>query len=100
MRSLKNNILKIKKIKKRIRSLRYYKIKNLYEINSKITILKSNKDFFLLRLNIKIINKKDILKAYLIIQIMLGTTRYTIESLIKKKIKFNVYHYNIKHIIY
>ena len=46
MRNLKNNILKIKKIKKRVYLLRYRKIKDLYEINSKITILKSNKDFF------------------------------------------------------
>ena len=67
MRNLKNNILKIKKIKKKIRFLRYYKIENLYEINSKITTLKSNKDFFLLKLNVEIINKKDILKTYLII---------------------------------
>ena len=67
MRNFKDNILKIKRIKKRIRFLRYYKIENLCEINPKITTLKSNKDLFLLRLNVKIINKKNILKAYLII---------------------------------
>ena len=33
--------------------------------------LKSNKDFLLLKLNVEIINKKNILKIYLIIQIML-----------------------------
>ena len=67
MRSFKNNILKIKKIKKRVRFFRCRKIKSLYEINLKITILKSNKGLFLLRLNIKIVNKKNILKIYLII---------------------------------
>ena len=67
MRNLKNNILKIKKIKRRIRFFRYRKIESLYEINSKITTLKSSRDFFLLKLNVKIINKKDILKIYLII---------------------------------
>ena len=46
MRNLKNNILKIKKIKKRVYFFRYRKIKSLYEINSKMTILKLNKDFF------------------------------------------------------
>ena len=71
MRNLKNNILKIKKIRKRIRFLQYRKIKNLYETNSKITILKSNKNLFLLKLNVEIINKKNILKIYLIIQIIL-----------------------------
>ena len=67
MRSLKNSILKIKKIRKKIRSLRYRKIENLCEINSKMTILKSNKNLFLLKLSVEIINKKDILKVYLII---------------------------------
>ena len=67
MRNLKNNILKIKRIKKRVRPLRYHKIENLCEINSKITISKSNKGLLLLRLNIEIINKRDILKIYLII---------------------------------
>ena len=67
MRSLKNSILKIKKIKKRVYSLQCRKIENLYEINSKITILKSSKDFLLLKLNAEIINKKDILRIYLII---------------------------------
>ena len=67
MRNLKNNILKIKKIKKKIHFFRYRKIENLCEINSKIMILKSNKDFFLLKLNAEIINKKNILKIYLII---------------------------------
>ena len=45
MRNLKDNILKIKKIKKRIRFLRRRKIENLREINS----------------NISIINRKDII---------------------------------------
>ena len=67
MRSLKNNILKIKKIKKRIRLFRCYKIESLCEINLKMTILKLNKGFFLLKLNVEIINKRDILKIYLII---------------------------------
>ena len=67
MRSLKDSILKIKKIRKKIRSLRYRKIENLCEINSKMTILKSNKNLFLLKLSVEIINKKDILKVYLII---------------------------------
>ena len=67
MRNLKNNILKIKKIKRRIRFFRYRKIESLYEINSKITTLKSSRNLFLLKLNVKIINKKDILKIYLII---------------------------------
>ena len=84
MRNLKNNILKIKKIKKKIRFFRYRKIENLCEINSKITILKLNKNFLLLKLNIEIINKKNILKIYLIIQIMLRITKHAIEFLIKK----------------
>ena len=67
MRSLKNNILKIKKIKKRVRSFRYRKIENLCEINSKVTILKSNKDLFLLKLSVEIVNKKNILRVYLIV---------------------------------
>ena len=67
MRSLKNNILKIKRIKKRIYPLRCRKIENLYEINSKMTILKLNKNLFLLKLNAEIINKRNILKIYLII---------------------------------
>ena len=67
MRNLKNNILKIKKIKKKVRFFQYRKIENLYETNSKITILKLNKNLFLLKFNIEIINKKNILKAYLII---------------------------------
>ena len=67
MRNLKNNILKIKKIKKRVRFLQCRKIESLYETNSKITTSKSSRDLFLLKLNIKIINKKDILRAYLII---------------------------------
>ena len=67
MRNFKNNILKIKKIKIKNRFLRYRKIENLYKISSKITISKSNKDFFLLKLNVEIINKKNILKIYLII---------------------------------
>ena len=67
MRNLKNNILKIKRIKKRVRFFRYRKIENLCETNLKITILKSNKDLLLLRLNVEIINKKDILRTYLII---------------------------------
>ena len=67
MRSFKNNILKIKRIKKRVRFFRYRKIENLYKINSKITILKSNKDLFLLKLSVKIVNKKDILRIYLIV---------------------------------
>ena len=67
MRNLKNNILKIKKIKKKIRFFRYRQIENLCEINLKITILKSNKDLFLLKLNVEIINKKNISKIYLII---------------------------------
>ena len=45
MRNLKDNILKIKKIKKRIRFLRRRKIENLREIN----------------FNISIINRKDII---------------------------------------
>ena len=65
MRNLKNSILKIKKIKKKIRFLRYYKIESLYEINSKITILKLNKNLFLLKLNVEIVNKRNILKIYL-----------------------------------
>ena len=60
-------MLKIKRIKERIRSLRCRKIENLYKINSKMMILKSNKDLFLLKLNIKIVNKKNISKTYLII---------------------------------
>ena len=60
-------MLKIKRIKKRIRSLRYRKIENLCETNSKITISKSNKDLFLLKLNVEIINKKNILRVYLIV---------------------------------
>ena len=71
MRNLKNSILKIKRIKKKIRFLRCRKAENLYKINSKIMISKSSKDLFLLKLNIEIINKKNILKIYLIIQIML-----------------------------
>ena len=67
MRNLKNNILEIKRIKKKVRFLRYRKAENLYKINLKITILKSSRGLFLLKLNIKIINKKDILKVYLII---------------------------------
>ena len=67
MRNLKNNILKIKRIKKRVCFFRYRKIENLYKINSKITTLKSNKNLFLLKLNVEIINKKDISKIYLII---------------------------------
>ena len=67
MRSLKNNILKIKRIKKRIYPLRCRKIENLYEINSKMTILKLNKNLFLLKLNAEIINKRNISKIYLII---------------------------------
>ena len=46
MRNLKNNILKIKRIKKKVYFFRYHKIENLCEINSKKAILKSNKDFF------------------------------------------------------
>ena len=46
MRSLKNNMLKIKKIKKRVRFLLRRKIENLCEINSKMRILNLNKDFF------------------------------------------------------
>ena len=67
MRSFKNNMLEIKKIKKRIRFFRYRKIESLCETNSKIIILKSSKNLFLLRLSVEIINKKDILKVYLII---------------------------------
>ena len=43
-------MLKIKKIKKRIRFLRYRKIENLYKTNSKITISKLNKGFFLIKI--------------------------------------------------
>ena len=71
MRNLKNNMLKIKRIKRKIRFFRYRKIESLYKTNSKITISKSNKDLFLLRLNVEIVNKKDILRIHLIIQIML-----------------------------
>ena len=71
MRSFKNNMLKIKKIKRKIRPLRCHKIKSLCEINSKMTILNSNKDLFLLKLSVEIINKKNILRIYLIIQIIL-----------------------------
>ena len=60
-------MLKIKRIKKRVRFLRYYKIKSLCEINSKITILESSRGFFLLRLNVEIVNKRDILRVYLIV---------------------------------
>ena len=67
MWSLKDNMLKIKKIKKRIRSLRCRKVENLCEINSKITISKSSRDLFLLRLNVEIVNKKNILRIYLIV---------------------------------
>ena len=67
MRNFKNSILKIKRIKKRINSLRCRKIENLYKTNLKITISKLNKDPFLLKLSVKIINKKNILKTYLII---------------------------------
>ena len=65
MRNLKNSTLKIKKIKKRVRFLRRRKIKSLCEINSKMTIFKSNKSFYLLKLNIIIIIKRDIIKIYL-----------------------------------
>ena len=58
MRSFKDNILKIKKIKKRINFLQCRKIENLCEINLKITILKSSKGLFLLKLNVEIVNKK------------------------------------------
>ena len=67
MRNLKNNILKNKKNKKRIRFFRHYKIKSLRETNSKITIFESNINLFLLKLNIKIVNKKNIIKVRLII---------------------------------
>ena len=67
MRSFKNNILRIKRIKKRIRSFRYRKIENLCEINLKITISESNKGLFLLKLSVEIINKRNILRAYLIV---------------------------------
>ena len=67
MRNFKNNILKIKKIEKIIYSLLRRKTENFCEINLKITILKSNKNLFLLKLNVKIINKRNILKIYLII---------------------------------
>ena len=58
MRSFKNNILKIKKIKKKIRFFRYRKIENLCEINSKIMMSKLNEDLFLLKLSIKRYFKK------------------------------------------
>ena len=67
MRNFKNNILRIKRIKKRVRLFRYYKVENLYKTNSKIMISELNKDLFLLKLNIKIINKRDISRIYLII---------------------------------
>ena len=67
MRNLKNNILKIKRNKRKIRFLRCRKIKSLREINSKIMIFKSNISFFLLKLNIEIINKREIIKIYLIV---------------------------------
>ena len=60
-------MLKIKRNKRRIRFLRRRKIKNLRETNSKITILELNINFFLLKLNVEIINKRNILKIYLII---------------------------------
>ena len=60
-------MLKIKRIKKRVRFFRYRKIESLCETNSKITISKSNKDLFLLKLSVEIINKKNILRIYLII---------------------------------
>ena len=46
MRNLKNNVLKIKKVRKKVRFFRYRKIENLREINSKTIILKLNKSFF------------------------------------------------------
>ena len=67
MRSPKNNILRIKKNKKRIRFFRCRKIKNLREINSKIIIFELNINLFLLKLNIEIVNKKDILRVRLIV---------------------------------
>ena len=99
MRNFKNNILKIKRNKRKVRSLRRRKIKNLREINSKIITLELNINFFLLKLNIRIVNKRNIIKIRLIIQIMLRAMRHTIESLIKKT-KFDVNHCNIKYIIY
>ena len=63
-------------------------------------ILKSNKDLFLLRLSVEIINKRDILKIYLIIQIMLRVMKHAIEFLIKEKTKSDACRYNIKYIIY
>ena len=100
MRSLKNNILRIKKNKNKIRFFRYRKIKSLREINLKITIFESSINLLLLKLNAKIINKKNIIRVRLIIQIMLRAIKYAIESLIKKKIKFDINRYNIKYVIY
>ena len=62
MRSFKNNILKIKRIKKKNGFFRRRKIENLREVTSKITILKLNKDFFLSKLNVEIIKKRKFQK--------------------------------------
>ena len=67
MRNFKNNILRIKRNKKRIHFLRRRKIKSLREINSKITIFELNINLLLLKLNVEIINKKDIIRVRLII---------------------------------
>ena len=97
MRSLTNNILKIKKIKRKIRSLRRRKIKNLREINSKTTILKSNKNLLLLKLNVKIVNKKHYKNSF-------NCLNYVASNEIRNrdfnKKKFDIYRYNIKYIIY
>ena len=100
MRNLKNNILRIKRNRKKIRFFRRRKIKNLREINSKMTIFELNISFLLLKLNVEIVNKKNIIKIRLIIQIILRAIKHAIEFLIKKKIKFNVDYYNIEYIIY
>ena len=85
MRNLKNNILKNKKKQKKNRFFRRRKIKSLREINSKITIFELNINLSLLKLNVEIINKKNIIKVRLIIQIILRAIKHIIESLIKIK---------------
>ena len=100
MRSLKNNILRIKKNKKKVCFLRRRKIKSLREINLKITTFELSINLLLLKLNVEIINKKNIIRVRLIVQIMLRAMRYATEPLIKKKTKSNADRCNIEYVIY
>ena len=78
------------KIILRNRSLRYRKIANLRELNSKITTLIINIESLFLKFNIIIASNIDIIKIRSSIRIILRIIKHVIKIIVREKIKLNI----------